>query len=73
MTDSAPGTPVSDKVCQLNQLVHGSRKGGGGAGESKSLLTRDGLLDSLLALYSECSHEGLMKNQYVKDFVWKRE
>jgi hypothetical protein len=36
-----------------------------------SLLTRDGLLDSLLLLYEECGHENLMKNKHVAAFVRK--
>ena len=36
-----------------------------------SLLTRDGLMDSLLALFDECSHDNLMKNKHVLAFVKK--
>ncbi|XP_076092156.1 citron Rho-interacting kinase-like isoform X2 [Mytilus galloprovincialis] len=38
-----------------------------------SLLTRDGLMDSLLALFDECSHDNLMKNKHVLAFVKKYE
>ncbi|XP_052093573.1 LOW QUALITY PROTEIN: citron Rho-interacting kinase-like [Mytilus californianus] len=38
-----------------------------------SLLTRDGLMDSLLVLFDECSHDNLMKNKHVAAFVKKYE
>lgn len=37
-----------------------------------TILSQDGLLDSLLTLYDECSHEHLMRNKYVAAFVRQR-
>ena len=36
-----------------------------------SLVSKDGLLDALLALFRECKRENLMKNKHVASFVKK--
>ncbi|ELU13656.1 hypothetical protein CAPTEDRAFT_83521, partial [Capitella teleta] len=55
------------KVSRLKQLLNGrsSRL------EHRSLVSRDGLLDSLLTLFEECRSPALRKNTYVKEFLEK--
>ena len=55
------------KISRLNQMLQGKEKDF----EHKSLLCRDGLIDSLIVLHEECTHKSLMKNQYVSNFVNK--
>jgi hypothetical protein len=56
------------KVSRLKQLLNGrsSRL------ENRTLISRDGLLDSLLALFEECRSPALRRNTCVKAFLDKR-
>lgn len=68
MEASVEKESISFRLTKLNQLL---------AGRSslslphKSLLSCDGLLDSLFVLFDECSCEYLARNQYVSSFVKK--
>jgi len=62
--------PIAVRLARLNQLITGRSSL---ILEQKSLLNHDGLLDSLLVLYDECSSEYLARNQYAASFVKKCE
>lgn len=68
MEASVEKESISFRLTKLNQLL---------AGRSslslphKSLLSCDGLLDSLFVLFDECSCDYLARNQYVSAFVKK--
>ncbi|KAJ8313775.1 hypothetical protein KUTeg_008336 [Tegillarca granosa] len=59
------GEQLSVRIKTLDRLV----KGDSYQDVSTTILSQDGLLDSLLTLYGECSHEQLMRNKYVAAFV----
>ena len=60
------GESIAGRVSKLNQVITGRS-----AVVNSNLVSRDGLLDALFALYNECSNRNLMKNQYVSSFVNK--
>uniref|UniRef100_UPI00358F69EE citron Rho-interacting kinase isoform X2 n=1 Tax=Myxine glutinosa TaxID=7769 RepID=UPI00358F69EE len=59
---------ISSRLLRLNQTVQGR---GVQPHQLRYLATRDGLLDSLLVLFDECSRPGLMANDYVESFIEK--
>lgn len=65
----SPGTePIFSRFLRLNQLFQGKIAQ---PGQHRYLATRDGLLDSLVVLFEECSDPGLMKHNHIANFVSK--
>lgn len=63
--------PPGLRTSKLNQLFAGKAKEGLNA-TSCSHLSRDGLVDALLALYGECSQDQLKRtNKHASQFVNK--
>jgi len=56
------------RLSRLNQLLDGR---GLVTEELKTLVSRDGLLDILFALYDECTKDVFTRNRYVTSFVKK--
>ena len=64
--------PPALRTNKLTQLFAGKAKGGGISTAWRSHLSRDGLVDALLALYGECNQDQLMRsNKHASSFVKK--
>ncbi|XP_071493466.1 citron Rho-interacting kinase-like [Diadema antillarum] len=68
MTDKME--PLGQRTNKLNQLFL-SKSRGVLTTALRTHLSRDGLVDALLALYGECSQEQLMRNKHAATFVTK--
>lgn len=61
--------PVVTRLSKLCQILEGR---GLSCNEYKNLLSPDGLIDTLLVLYDECSKESVSsRSRYAKSFVQK--
>ena len=64
--------PPALRTNKLSQLFAGKAKGGGASGAWRSHLSREGLVDALLALYGECSQDQLIRtNKHASSCVRK--
>lgn len=65
--------PISMRTSRMNQIFMG-RASNISTCLYQSLVTREGLLDSLFVLYDECNNDYMMKqNKAVSDFVGRSE
>lgn len=69
MADTGPGEPIASRASRLNLLFQG--KPLFVTQQQMSPLSREGILDSLFALFEECRNPALMKIKHVGNFVKK--
>lgn len=69
MADTGPGEPITSRASRLNLLFQG--KPLFVTQQQMSPLSREGILDSLFALFEECRNPALMKIKHVGNFVKK--
>ncbi|XP_062890138.1 citron Rho-interacting kinase isoform X4 [Mobula hypostoma] len=72
LMDNGAGEPITNRCSRLNLFFQGKTPCLGRIQQQSScLLTREGLIDAILALFKECNSPDLMKIKHVANFVKK--
>uniref|UniRef100_A0A6I8RN94 Citron Rho-interacting kinase n=1 Tax=Xenopus tropicalis TaxID=8364 RepID=A0A6I8RN94_XENTR len=69
--DAISSDPITSRAARLNNFFQGKSSCQFPFQQQLNVLSREGLLDSLCALYEECCNPALMKIKHVSNFVKK--